>query len=317
MRLNSLVVFLFSFMGIIPLSLPCQAADNSTYAFLRTDASARAAGLGGSFVSIVNDPNGIFVNPAIIGTLEARQISFGFFKNLVDINAGTASYGQNIEDFGWVGGGIQYVNYGSFAQTDELGNRLGTFTANDLAITLNYSNLMYENLTYGINAKFIYSSIAEYTSTAVGFDIGFLYNIPDKLFTLGVSATNIGRQTKSYISTNESLPFDISIGISKKLEHLPLLLNINFHQLNYAENSFIDRFKCFSLGGEFSLSSVVKLRVGYNNQRRLDLKLGTSAGMAGFSLGGGILVKGYMVDYAYNSFGAVGATHRISISTSF
>lgn len=304
-------------MGVLFAFLPCRAADNPTYVFLRNDASARAAGLGGSFVSMVNDPNGIFVNPAIVGTLNSRQISFGFFKNLVDINAGNASYGQQIEDFGWVGAGIQYVNYGSMTRTDEQGNRLGTFSANDLAITVNYSNLMYDNLTYGINAKFIYSSIAEYNSTAIAFDLGFVYTIPQKLLSLGVSATNIGRQTNSYIGTREGLPFDISIGVSKQLEHLPLLLNVNFHQLNDADLSFTDHLKSFSLGGEFTLSSIVKLRVGYNNQRRQDLKLGTSSGMAGFCVGGGILVKGYMVDYAFNSFGAVGATHRVSVSTSF
>jgi hypothetical protein len=310
-------VLTLSVIGVLFLSLPCTGAENSTYVFLRNDASARAAGLGGSFVSIVNDPNGIFVNPAIIGTLDSREISIGFFKNLVDINAGNACYGQHVEDFGWVGAGIQYVNYGSMTQTDESGNRLGTFSANDLALTVNYSNLMYDNLTYGINAKFIFSSIAEYRSTAIAFDVGLLYSMPEKLLTFGLSATNIGRQTNSYIDTREALPFNISIGVSKQLEHLPLLMCINFHRLNDADLSFIDHLKSFSLGGEFTLSSVIKLRVGYNNQRRQDLKLGTSSGMAGFSLGGSIFVKGYVVDYAYNSFGAVGATHRISLSTSF
>ncbi len=317
MRLNSVIFLALSLAGIIIFPIPCIATDNSAYVFLRNDASARAAALGGSFVSIVNDPNGLFANPAVIGTLDSRQISFGFFKNIADINAGTASYGQHIEDFGWVGGGIQYVNYGSMTQTDELGNPLGTFSASDLALTVNYSNLMYENLTYGINTKFIFSSIAEYRSSAIAFDIGFLYTVPEKLLTFGISATNIGRQMSSYIDTREGLPFNISLGVSKRLEHLPLLVCFNLHRLNDADLSFSDHLKSFSIGGEFTLSSVVKVRVGYNNQRRQDLKLGTSSGMAGFSLGGGILVQGYTVDYAYNSFGAVGATHRISVSTSF
>lgn len=178
MRLNSFSAWIVFLAVMFCISLPCIASDNATYAFLRNDASAHAAGLGGSFVSMVDDPNGIFVNPAIIGTLNARQISFGFFKNIVDINAGNASYGQHIEDFGWVGAGIQYVNYGSMTQTDELGNRLGTFSANDLAVTANYSNLMYDNLIYGVNAKFIFSSIAEYRSTAIAFDLGLLYTVP-------------------------------------------------------------------------------------------------------------------------------------------
>jgi hypothetical protein len=317
MRHNSFISLILYLAGIIFSQTLCMATDNSAYVFLRNDASARAAALGGSFICIVNDPNGLFSNPAVVGTLDSRQISFGFFKNIADINAGTASYGQHIEDFGWVGGGIQYVNYGSMTETDELGNPLGTFSASDIALTVGYSNFMYENLTYGINTKLIFSSIADYHSSAFAFDLGFLYTVPEKLLAFGISATNFGRQMSSYIDTREGLPFNISLGISKKLEHLPLLVCFNLHRLNDADLSFTEHLKTFSLGGEFTLSSIVKMRVGYNNQRRQDLKLGTSSGMAGFSLGAGILVQGYMIDYAYNSFGAVGATHRISVSTSF
>ncbi len=304
-------------LGLLLAAATCSAADNSTYAFLRNDASARSAALGGSSMCIPGDPNGIFINPALVGTLSAREISFGFFKNIADINAGNASYGQPIENFGWFGAGIQYVNYGSIVRTDELDNRLGTFSANDLAIVVNYSNVMYENLTYGINAKFITSGIAEYRSSAVGFDLGLYYTIPDKLISFGLSAVNMGTQLDPYYFTYERLPFSVSVGVAKQLEHLPLLLNLSFRDLNVSGGSFTDRFRAFAVGGEFTLSQYVRLRVGYNNQRRQDLQLGTSSGLAGFSLGGGILVRGYTVDYAFNSYGAVGSAHRISISTSF
>ncbi len=293
------------------------AADNSTYAFLRNDASARAAALGGSSMCIPDDPNGIFINPAIVGTIESRQVSFGFFKNIADINAGNASYGQRIENFGWIGAGVQYVNYGSFTRTDEIDNRLGTFSANDLAVLLNYSDEMYENLFYGVNAKFITSGIAEYRSSAVAFDLGLYYTAPEKLISFGVSAVNMGTQLDPYYDTRERLPFSVSAGVAKQLEHLPLLINLSFHDLNSSEGNFFGRFRAFSVGGEFTLSQYAKLRIGYNNQRRQDLQLGTSSGLAGFSLGGGILIRGYVVDYAFNSYGAIGATHRVSISTSF
>ena len=309
--------FTIVFTGLLLLACGATAADNSTYAFLRNDASARAAALGGSSMSIAGDPNGIFVNPAIIGTISNRQISFGFFKNITDINAGNASFGQQISDIGWVGAGVQYVNYGSFDRTDELDNKLGTFSASDLAVLLNYSNVLVENLTYGVNAKFIYSTIADYSSTALAVDLGFYYTVPDKLLSFGVSAVNMGRQLSTYSATRETLPFSVSVGASKQLEHLPLLLSLSFHNLNFSDGSFVDRFKDFSVGGEFTLSQYAKLRVGYNNQRRQDLQLGTSAGLAGFSIGGGILISGYTVDYAFNSFGAIGATHRVSVSTSF
>ncbi len=75
----------------------------------------------------------------------------------------------------------------------------------------------------------------------------------------------------------------------------------------------MDRFSAFSFGAEFLMSESVRLRVGYDNEQRKELKLGTTAGLAGMSLGGGILLGEYIVDYAFNSYGKIGSLHRISI----
>ena len=295
----------------------CTADNTTTFQFLKLDPCARTSALGGSFLTLGNDPNGIFTNPAIIGTVENRQISFGFSKLTLDINSGSASYGQTLGDDGSIGGSVQYINYGSFTRTDELGNTLGTFTANDLAFTVGYSNKLNDNLYYGLSGRFISSSIAGYSSTGLAADLGLLYVIPEKMWTFGFAVTNLGAQVKSYISTKESLPMSVSLGASKQLEHLPLLFNFALHDINNNDGGFSERIKSFSVGGEFTLSSIVKLRVGYNNQRRQDMKLGSTAGLAGFSIGTGINVKGYRLDYAFNSLGSIGATHVINLSTQF
>ena len=46
------------------------AGDRGTYDFLRLDVGARAGALNGSFVSMTNDPNLLFYNPAALPTLE-------------------------------------------------------------------------------------------------------------------------------------------------------------------------------------------------------------------------------------------------------
>jgi hypothetical protein len=61
------------------------------------------------------------------------------------------------------------------------------------------------------------------------------------------------------------------------------------------------------------MSESVRLRVGYNNQQRKDLKLGTSSGLAGMAIGGGVLLGEYIIDYAFNSYGKIGGLHRVSI----
>jgi hypothetical protein len=209
------------------------------------------------------------------------------------------------------------MNYGSFTRTDELGNQLGTFSSNELAVSLSYSNMFEEHLSYGVNAKFIYSGIAEFSSTALAADFGILFTIPDERINLGISLRNIGTQLSKYVSTRESLPADLTIGGSVVPKGMPLLLNLGFHKLNEDAGSFSSRFKSFSVGGEFTISRVIQARIGYNNEQRQDLKTGTSAGLAGFSGGIGITVKEYKLDYALSSLGSIGSLHRITIGTTF
>jgi hypothetical protein len=294
------------------------AGSNSTYDFLRADVSARAGALAGSYVTIMNDATSIFYNPAGLSTLEKPAGSLGFFKHLMDINSGYVTYSQPYEDLGYFGIGVLYVNYGSFDETDDLGNKLGsTFSASDLALSLGYSNTIEENLYWGANAKFIYSSIAGTTSTGLAADLGILYNIPDSRVTIGASLRNLGGQLSSYLSTKENLPLDFVVGASVVPKGIPLLLNLNFHKLNDDVKTFGERFKAFSVGGEFTLSKVLQARVGYNNEQRQELKTGTSAGLAGFSGGIGITVQDYKVDYALSSLGSIGSLHRITIGTTY
>ena len=289
------------------------AQEKGTYSFLRNDVGARAAGLNGSFASMTNDPNLLFYNPGALTTLTQSKGSAGFLKHLLDVNGGYLSYARGFEGIGTVACGIIYVDYGSFNETDESMNTLGTFGARDLAIVAGVGRSIDDVTSVGLNVKLIYSSIAEFKSSGLAVDAGILYQIPSQNITIGASVLNLGTQLKSYSGIRESLPLDVIIGITKRPEHLPVLLNLNFHRLTDKQDKVLDHFSAFSFGAEFLMSESVRLRVGYNNQQRKELKLGTSAGLAGMSLGGGILLGEYVFDYAFNSYGKIGSLHRISV----
>lgn len=313
MPMKSIRTFVF-LLGATSIGLLAQ--DKGTYSFLRNEVGARASGLNGSFVSITNDPNVLFYNPGALPTLTGPKGSVGFLKHLLDVNGGYLSYARSLEAIGTVGGGIIYLDYGSFTQTDESMNILGTFGARDLAIVIGVGRSIDEVTSVGLNLKVIYSSIADFKSSGLALDAGVLYQIPSENITIGASVLTLGTQLKSYDGTKESLPLDVKIGITKRPEHLPVLLNLNFHRLVDSQNKFLDHLSAFSLGAEFLMSESVRLRVGYNNQQRKELKLGTSAGLAGISLGGGIVIGEYVVDYSFNSYGKIGNLHRISIGMS-
>lgn len=289
--------------------------SQNTFEFLRVDMSARAAALGGTFVSNNDDPNVIFYNPAGLNSLSEKPISFSFVKHLLDINLASLSYSMAFEDIGRFGSAIKYINYGTFTEADEFGNRGSEFGAGEVAFILGYANALDENFNYGANVKFIYSKIADRSATGIGFDIGLNYIVSEENLAVGFAALNVGAQLTSYYETKEELPLDIVIGVSKRLAHLPLRLSLDFHKLNAESDDFAQRFKAFSIGAEFTLSKVLRLRFGYDNEKRNDLKVGTSAGIAGFNAGLGALISNYTFDYGFSSMGVIGALHRISVST--
>jgi hypothetical protein len=306
--------FVATLAALLLCATTATGATNTAYSFLRSDVSARPASLAGTFVSVTNDPVALFYNPASLATLDAPRGSAGFFKHLLDINAGYIAYGQSFQDLGTFAAGVLYTSYGSFAEMDDLGNALGSFTASDLALSVGYSNAFEENLTYGAAVKFIYSSIAGYSSTALACDVGILYSIPASRVTLGASIRNLGTQLSTYMGTREELPLDLTVGGAIIPRGLPLQLSLNFHKLNDDVAAFTDRFRAFTVGGEFTLSKVLQVRIGFDNEKRKDLKTATTSGLAGFSAGFGISVESYRVDYALSSLGKIGSLHRISVS---
>jgi hypothetical protein len=313
---------LLSVIAVLTFSAPlniCFSQDQPAYDFLKVDPSARASALAGAFETYTDDPNIIFYNPAGLSTIQGKRVSASFGKYLLDINFGTASFNMKYKDFGWFGAGVKYFNYGTFDYMDENGVPTGgTFSANDLMLSVGYSNYLYDVLNYGINVKYIYSNIADYKSSAIAFDFGLLYMIPSQQMNLAFTVNNIGTQLKSYIDTKEDLPLDIRVGFSKKLEHLPLQLSVSFSDLNQKRDKFLQYFRSFAIGGEFTFSENISARIGYNNQRRQDLKLGTSLGIAGFSAGIGIhFLDRYSFDYSLNSLGKVGSTHRFNVGYKF
>lgn len=303
-------------LSFVPLSQG-HAQDITAFDFLRIPMNARAAALGNTTVTLRNDVSTMFVNPASLSTLESPSGSVGFFKHLLDVNAGYAVFGQEFEGIGYAGVGVVYLNYGSFEETDRFGDRTGReFGAGELAVNFGYGRKS-GDLHYGATVKFIHAAYEEYSSSAAGLDLGIAYHFPDEQLVLAGAVTNLGTQLSTFAGVDESLPLDVRIGIGKQLEHLPLHLLFNLHKLNESQESFFDRFKNFSLGGEFDLSDALKARVGYHNELRRELKIGNTAKLAGFSGGFGLKISTYILDYAYNSLGEIGALHRFSLSTSF
>ena len=194
------------FALVVLVMVPARAGSGSTFDFLRTDVGARAGALGGSILTLSDDPNLVFYNPAGLATLSRRRLSFGYFKHLLDINSANVSWGEQVEELGYLGAGALYMNYGEFQRTGEEGQNLGTFGAGELSLSLAYGDALTDQLRYGVAVKFIHSSIGEYASSALALDFGAQYTAVPERVILGIALLHAGTQLDPYATVGEDLP---------------------------------------------------------------------------------------------------------------
>jgi len=314
MALRRLVLSVLLVLPAACLSLRAQSP--AVFDLLRSDPSARAAAMGGTFVSIAGDPAAITVNPASIATIDSSQASLSFFKHVLDINSGTITAGGEIEGIGRVGAALTFTDYGSFDRVDrEFAQVQGTFGANDMILTLGWGTDLGEGFRAGVAGKAIYASLADSSSVALAVDGGLMYIDTARRVQVGLSILNLGAQVSRFGGDeNEPMPIDMKVGVSHQLRGLPLLIGVNFHRLLDEYSTFFERFASFSVGGEFTLSRPLRLRIGYNNRVREDVPIGSSKGVSGFSAGLGIVIAGYRIDYGFNSLDRLGGLHRVSVN---
>lgn len=302
---------------IILIFLSFNNYSQNIFNFLKIDYAPRAAALAGIFVNSTDDPSSMFYNPATVYFGENGDASFSFSKFLLDINGASFASIITFDESYKFGIGARYINYGSFTKADESGNKLGSFGANDFALTIAYSYYYFENFYIGAGANFIYSGIDKYSSTAFSFDFGALYNIPEYLINMGISLNNFGSQISAYSSKKEKLPLDLRIGVSKKLAEAPLKFYAGLYDLVNERLNFTDRLKRYSFAIEFDPGKTLIMRLGYDANKRKELKIASSAGLAGISLGLGLRFENLNFDYSYSSWGEIGAIHRVGVILNF
>jgi hypothetical protein len=319
-----------------------QIGGNGSFKFLNLTIPARTAAMGSSnFLAIKdNDITLMLSNPSLITPEVNNRLAFTFTDGFSDINYGNATYGK---DFGKVGtfvGTMQFVNYGTFKYVDENDNKGGEFNAGEYAFNIGWGRSLNEAFSIGANLKAIYSSLETYTSFGLAVDVAGSYSTKSN-FIVSVAARNIGRQLTTYTSGSpEPLPFELQLGLSKRLPHLPFRYSVVLGHLEKWDLTFTDPYdnrldpltqepvetttnksvldkamRHIVLGGEFIPTKVLSFRFGYNYQRRQELKMDTRRAMVGFSWGIGLKISKFNLSYARATYHLAGSPNNFTLST--
>ncbi|MBF1643023.1 MAG: type IX secretion system protein PorQ [Prevotella sp.] len=293
--------------------------SQTEYNFLRLPVSAHAAALGGDNITIIeDDPALMFSNPALASSVSDKTIGLSYMNYMSGANYMGASYTKALGEKGTIAGGVQYMNYGKMKEYDQNNTQIGTFNASEIAIEGIFSYELAHNLVGGITAKFINSYIGNYSSMAVGVDLGLNWFESDYQWSVSVVAKNLGGQIKAYEENYGKMPMDVQVGVSKTFAALPVRLSATLVDLTHYDYRFINHL---NLGADILLSDNIWVGGGYNFRRADEMTIGTnedsSAHGAGFSVGGGINLERFKLNLAYGKYHAASSSVLVNLAYSF
>jgi hypothetical protein len=261
------------------------SAGGTGLAFLKISGGARPASMGDAYVASGTDVSSLLWNPSSIAWIENRQVQFTYNKWIQDINHQVLSsvWPSSVGNFSFH---VNMANMSGIERRKIASEKpLGEMDAHDLGIGLGYARMFGDNLSLGLQIKYLYEKIYIETANGIAIDMGLRYETQLKGMFLGIAVQNLGSTTK-LLEEKIKLPQILRSGLCYQLPFQPnWYINMDFIKI-LEEESHIN------VGSEVKLLSILTLRAGYQTGYE---EKSVSAGF-GLSLGPA------QIDFAYIPF---------------
>jgi len=257
--------------------------------------SARAMGLGGSFVSLADEPLGMMWNPAGMTQLGRNEVFLETSRYFEGTAINTFSFAVPGSKYPTLGLSILALRSDEFQKTSDVNDDLGTFREGETAYVLSVSHNLHPRISLGGNLRVVHQSLDEFSATGAGLDLGLLVHA-GKNVRVGLSAANLGGPDLELRETSESYPNQLRGGVAVGLLDGRGTVTAEIERIGDLRTNMRG-------GGEFMLSRVITLRVGFD----------------GSDPGGGFTVNlphDLRLDYGTGGHD-LGMIHRFSLSWRF
>lgn len=292
---------------LIVASAPTRA-DNAGAAFLLIPGDMRAVALGSTGTAEVGYLGSLDFNPAGLGFREEAVLGAGFTRWLAETNLGHLAGCLPIDNLGSLSLGVKYMSVGGFGRrTGDTPEPIGEFDALGLLGEVGYARELFDGFSAGVDVGVVHQRLDTYSATGAVLDAGVLYRTPLEWLDVGAAVRNLGTPLV-FIEEETALPTSLGAGVS--LGFLDGDLNANIegeYYLDDAEDTFFAH-----LGAEYIIARTAAVRAGYTygNQSQ-------HGGLAGLSAGLGVMLSGFVVDFAYANHGELGYSLRGSLGYDF
>lgn len=284
---------------------------------LTLPASTRALALGNAFVTVADDPDAIFYNPALLSSAEGIGVSAQRFGEASTL--GTFSAATRLGP-GTLGAGARFLDHRT-GPTVPIGDvvllagrslfRGGDIPASSLAATLGYglsfddpSPTWLDDVRVGAAAHVLEERIGDARGAGVGFDVGAAVEL--EWLMLGLAVQNLGPELE-IDDGSFPLPRQAVFGAaheSQRLGPLDVVTAATVVARDDGDDSIVP-----GLGVEVSYWPII----GRTFIARVGARHDPDGVLSPITVGAGFEADAFALDYAYERAGDLGAAHRVGL----
>lgn len=279
-------------------------SGNTEAQFLLISPSAKAVGLGNSYVSLGTTSDALYYNPSLITHMKRYSLSMMYSRQIASLNFINAFGGMRFNKGGSIALGFStlihekiFVTKNDFDKPFATGEEISN---NESCIYLSYAVMLGNYLSIGATAKEIVQKISTKVYLRTAADAGIVIRPRDNKWGIGLSILNFGIPFKK---DSFMLPFNIMCGGHYNFK----FRKINEFLITTALQKPIDDIIIWNVGMEYSLKRRFSVRVGYQ----------LKGSFPGLRIGGGFGYKVFVVDYSFAYLRAMVYTHTVQLTFNF
>jgi hypothetical protein len=263
-----------AFAQIFP-NLGGQRVGISALTFLKNTLSPRSVGMAGADVTLTGDGYSFNTNPALVSELSGLTIGLSNLTFANSVNHTSLNMALPLATYSKLTLNINNLNSGVMEKRTEFQpNGTGEyFYVGQTVAGVGYAQQLSDMFSFGGQIKVIRESLAEYKTTTMGVDLGFLYRTDFKHLRFAAAVQHFGgnsnlkgNEKPVTYTRNDAITIDefsaptlFKMGASIRAIERPDYYLTTAVQLNHPN----DNAENIRLGAEFVFRNRFSLRTGY------------------------------------------------------
>ncbi len=214
MEINKTILKFIFLLIMMPLVLHSENYKGYNLPYYDKGIGGSPSGLGGAFVSIADDGNTPFYNPAGLPDIKKKILSLNYCSSFIGSeNLVYVSYVYDVNPKTGLGFHFIWTGISDLQSYDESQNLKGSYNVSHVQIGMSYGRALSKKVNIGLTGKFFYHNFYSYSGNNFDLDFGFIYKILPRL-KFGLALHNFIPMGYKLKDVSEDIPLTLKSGFN-------------------------------------------------------------------------------------------------------